>query len=50
MRTDYFRLARSAIQVADGLRWFQRKLDGGMALEGALRRAADRRRHAGATR
>ncbi|CAN5619156.1 polysaccharide deacetylase family protein [soil metagenome] len=47
-RTDPHRLARSPIQVADGMRWFARKLDGGMALEDALRRLVNRRRYAGA--
>jgi peptidoglycan/xylan/chitin deacetylase (PgdA/CDA1 family) len=44
---DPYRLTRSPIQVADGLRWFRRKAAGGMALEGALREALDRRRYAG---
>ncbi|CAN5133317.1 polysaccharide deacetylase family protein [soil metagenome] len=47
-RTDPHRLRRSAIQVADGMRWFNRKLEGGMALEDLLRRVANRRRYAGA--
>jgi peptidoglycan/xylan/chitin deacetylase (PgdA/CDA1 family) len=46
-RTDPYRLHRSPIQVADGLRWFRRKAAGGMALEGVLREALDRRRYAG---
>jgi peptidoglycan/xylan/chitin deacetylase (PgdA/CDA1 family) len=46
-RTDPYRLTRSPIQVADGLRWFRHKAAGGMALEGALREALDRRRYAG---
>jgi peptidoglycan/xylan/chitin deacetylase (PgdA/CDA1 family) len=45
--TDPQRLARSPIQVSDGMRWFTRKLHGGLALEGALRRALNRRRYAG---
>ena len=48
-RTDLHRLSRSPIQVADGMRWFERKLDGGMAFEDGLRRLANRRRYAGAT-
>lgn len=47
--TDPYRLARSPIQVADGMRWFRHKSDGGMALEDALRRLLNRRRYAGAT-
>jgi peptidoglycan/xylan/chitin deacetylase (PgdA/CDA1 family) len=46
-RTDPYRLNRSPIQVADGLRWFRRKAEGGMALEGTLRDLLDRRRYAG---
>ena len=48
-RTDPYRLARSPIQQADGMSWFQRKLDGGMGLEDRLRTLANRRRYAGAT-
>ena len=48
-RTDPYRLARSPIQHADGMRWFERKLAGGMRLEDDLRRAANRARYAGAT-
>jgi peptidoglycan/xylan/chitin deacetylase (PgdA/CDA1 family) len=45
-RTDPYRLARSPIQVSDGMRWFTRKLNGGLALEGTLRRALNHRRYA----
>jgi peptidoglycan/xylan/chitin deacetylase (PgdA/CDA1 family) len=45
---DRYRLRRSPIQVADGMRWFRRKLEGGMALEDDLRRLLNRRRYAGA--
>ena len=48
-RTDPYRLARSPIQVADGMEWFRRKSEGGMALEDTLRRLLNRRRYAGAT-
>lgn len=48
-RTDVHRLARSPIQVADGMNWFRRKSEGGMALEDTLRRVLNRRRYAGAT-
>lgn len=48
-RTDPFRLARSPVQVADGMRWFGRKLAGGMALEDGLRRLVNRGRYTGAT-
>ncbi|MFI5054047.1 MAG: polysaccharide deacetylase family protein, partial [Acidimicrobiia bacterium] len=47
--TDPFRLARSPIQVSDGMRWFRRKVAGGMAFEDTLRRAVNRRRYAQAT-
>jgi peptidoglycan/xylan/chitin deacetylase (PgdA/CDA1 family) len=47
--TDPHRLARSPIQVSDGMRWFRRKASGGMGLEDLLRRLANRRRYAGAT-
>ncbi|MGH9022867.1 MAG: polysaccharide deacetylase family protein [Acidimicrobiia bacterium] len=47
--TDPYRLARSPVQVADGMRWFGRKLAGGMALEDGLRRLVNRGRYTGAT-
>jgi peptidoglycan/xylan/chitin deacetylase (PgdA/CDA1 family) len=47
--TDPYRLSRSPIQVADGMEWFRRKSEGGMALEDTLRRLLNRRRYAGAT-
>jgi peptidoglycan/xylan/chitin deacetylase (PgdA/CDA1 family) len=47
--TDPFRLARSSIQLSDGMHWFKRKVDGGMALEDSFRRLLNRRRYAGAT-
>ncbi len=46
---DPYRLYRSPIQTSDGMRWFRRKAQGGMALEDDLRRLANRRRYAGAT-
>lgn len=46
---DPYRLARAPIQRSDGMRWFARKLDGGLALEGRLREAANRWRYSGAT-
>ena len=46
--TDPHRLARSAIQRRDGMRFFERKAAGGMALEEAARRRLDRRRYAAA--
>jgi peptidoglycan/xylan/chitin deacetylase (PgdA/CDA1 family) len=46
-RTDPYRLARSPIQDSDGMRWFMRKLHGGLALEGTVRRALNQRRYAG---
>jgi peptidoglycan/xylan/chitin deacetylase (PgdA/CDA1 family) len=48
-RTDPHRLARSPIQVTDGMRWFRHKAAGGMALEDGIRRVLDRRRYAGQT-
>lgn len=47
--TDPHRIARSPIQVADGMVWFRRKLAGGLRLEDDLRRLVNRRRYAGAT-
>jgi peptidoglycan/xylan/chitin deacetylase (PgdA/CDA1 family) len=44
-RADPYRLARSPIQFSDGMRWFTRKMNGGLALEGTLRRALNRRRY-----
>jgi peptidoglycan/xylan/chitin deacetylase (PgdA/CDA1 family) len=46
--TDPYRLARSPIQRSDGMRWFERKVAGGMAAEDALRRALNRWRYAAA--
>ena len=43
--TDPFRLARSPIQVSDGMRWFRHKVHGGMAAEDTLRRLVTRRRY-----
>ncbi|MFM8238635.1 MAG: polysaccharide deacetylase family protein [Actinomycetota bacterium] len=47
-RTDPYRLARSPVQVSDGMRYFTAKATGGMALEDDLRRIANRVRYAGA--
>ena len=47
-RTDAHRLNRSAIQLSDGMRYFERKARGGMALEDRLRRVVNRRRYANA--
>jgi len=46
---DPYRLSRSPVQVSDGMRWFARKVRGGMALEDTLRRRLNRRRYAGTT-
>jgi hypothetical protein len=46
--SDPYRLARSPIQVSDGMSFFARKVAGGMALEDGLRRAVNRFRYAGA--
>ena len=42
--TDPFRVARSPIQVSDGMRWFRHKVAGGLAFEDTVRRAAHRAR------
>jgi peptidoglycan/xylan/chitin deacetylase (PgdA/CDA1 family) len=47
--TDPYRLARSPIQVSDGMRWFRHKAAGGLALEDTLRRTLNRRRYATST-
>ena len=47
--TDPYRLARSPVQVDDGLDFFARKVVGGMRMEDDLRRLVNRRRLAGAT-
>lgn len=47
--TDLYRLARSPVQVDDGLAFFTRKVVGGMRMEDDLRRLVNRRRFAGAT-
>jgi peptidoglycan/xylan/chitin deacetylase (PgdA/CDA1 family) len=47
--TDPYRLARSPIQRSDGMRWFERKLEGGMAAEERLRRLVNCWRYAGDT-
>jgi peptidoglycan/xylan/chitin deacetylase (PgdA/CDA1 family) len=47
-RADLHRLTRSAIQVNDGMRYFERKARGGMALEDRLRRVVNRRRYSNA--
>jgi peptidoglycan/xylan/chitin deacetylase (PgdA/CDA1 family) len=48
-QTDPYRLARSPVQVDDGLDFFARKVAGGMRMEDDLRRIVNRRRFAGAT-
>ena len=45
-KTDPYRLARSPIQVSDGMQYFEKKLAGGMALEDSFRRAMNRVRYA----
>ncbi len=47
--TDPHRLARSPVQVADGMRWFKRKVAGGMALEDVIRKIVNRQRYKGIT-
>jgi len=46
-KTDVHRLARSPIQRSDGMKYFERKVAGGMGLEDALRRIANRWRYRG---
>ena len=48
-RTDPFRLARTPVQKSDGMRWFTRKVRGGMRFEDTLRTTLNRRRYADAT-
>jgi len=48
--TDVWRLSRTPIVVADGTSWFERKVRGGLRLEGALRERLDQRRYAEASR
>lgn len=43
--TDVHRLTRSAVQVSDGWRFFQRKADGGMVFEDRARRALNSLRY-----
>jgi peptidoglycan/xylan/chitin deacetylase (PgdA/CDA1 family) len=47
--TDPYRLARSPVQVSDGMRWFLRKVAGGMRFEDDIRRLVNRKRYADAT-
>ena len=47
--TDVHRLHRSPVQTTDGIRWFRRKVAGGMRFEDDLRQLVNRRRYAGAT-
>jgi peptidoglycan/xylan/chitin deacetylase (PgdA/CDA1 family) len=48
--TDAYRLARSPVQLGDGMRWFARKVAGGMAFEDELRRGVNRWRYASNTK
>ncbi len=43
--TDPFRLRRSPVQAADGMRWFRRKVHGGMHFEDELRQGLNRVRY-----
>ena len=45
---DPHRLARTPVQVSDGLRWFRHKARGGLGAEDAARRALNRLRYRGA--
>lgn len=46
-RADAYRLARSPVQVGDGMTFFRHKVSGGMRLEDTMRRAANSLRYAG---
>lgn len=46
---DPFRLARSPVQVSDGMRFFRNKANGGMRLEDQARELLNRRRYVGAS-
>lgn len=48
-KTDVFRLSRSPIQRSDGVKYFEKKVAGGMALEDTVRRVANKWRYRGAT-
>lgn len=48
-RTDPYQLARSPVQVSDGMQWFRRKLEGGLRAEDGMRRALNRLRYARAS-
>jgi peptidoglycan/xylan/chitin deacetylase (PgdA/CDA1 family) len=43
--TDRYRLARSPVQVSDGMKWFVRKTRGGLELEDSVRRLVNSRRY-----
>lgn len=47
---DPFRLWRSPVQRSDAMRWFLRKVDGGMGFEDRVRERLNRRRYADASR
>ena len=47
-QTDPYRLARSPIQAGDEMRWFRRKVAGGMGFEDDVRRTVNRWRYSGA--
>jgi hypothetical protein len=42
-------LRRVPIQIADGMHWFDRKVAGGLVLEGRIRQVANRMRYAGSS-
>jgi hypothetical protein len=48
-RTDAYQLARSPIQVSDGMQWFRCKVAGGLRAEDGLRRVLNRVRYARAS-
>lgn len=48
-RTDPYRLARSPIQVSDGMEWFHKKVAGGLGAEDRIRRVVNRVRYARAS-
>jgi peptidoglycan/xylan/chitin deacetylase (PgdA/CDA1 family) len=43
--TDPYRLARSPVQVSDGMHWFTHKVRGGLSLEDSIRKRVNRMRY-----
>ena len=47
--TDLHRVARTPVQVTDGMTWFRRKAGGGLRSEDRARAVLNRGRYSGAT-